>query len=158
MVWGQRALRAGTLGRKSSLEHSGEAGLLCPSTPRASQVSVSALGFVDGGAAGAYSRLPGPLLKDPVAQVVKPCAGVFGEQGWYSQSRFLWNGGTLALLDSGVLTAGCWPTDYMAHLVEVQHERGASGGQTFHSLLTASLPPRRGTSLSPCLPAQPTAT
>lgn len=33
----------------------------------------------------------------------------------------------------------------MAHLVEVQHERGASGGQTFHSLLTASLPPRRGT-------------
>lgn len=48
-----------------------------------------------------------------------------------------------------------WPlfcfTDYMAHLVEVQHERGASGGQTFHSLLTASLPPRRGTAppLSP---------
>ncbi|KAJ8792736.1 hypothetical protein J1605_019556 [Eschrichtius robustus] len=35
--------------------------------------------------------------------------------------------------------------DYMAHLVEVQHERGASGGQTFHSLLTASLPARRGT-------------
>ncbi|XP_062945726.1 integrator complex subunit 1 isoform X1 [Cynocephalus volans] len=35
------------------------------------------------------------------------------------------------------------PPDYMAHLVEVQHERGASGGQTFHSLLTASLPPRR---------------
>lgn len=43
--------------------------------------------------------------------------------------------------------------DYMAHLVEVQHERGASGGQTFHSLLTASLPPRRGTtarSPTPC--------
>lgn len=33
--------------------------------------------------------------------------------------------------------------NYMAHLVEVQHERGASGGQTFHSLLTASLPARR---------------
>ncbi|XP_077172247.1 integrator complex subunit 1 [Paroedura picta] len=33
--------------------------------------------------------------------------------------------------------------NYMAHLVEVQHERGATGGQTFHSLLTASLPPRR---------------
>lgn len=33
----------------------------------------------------------------------------------------------------------------MAHLVEVQHERGATGGQTFHSLLTASLPARRGT-------------
>ncbi|KAL8175377.1 UNVERIFIED_CONTAM: Integrator complex subunit 1, partial [Gekko kuhli] len=32
---------------------------------------------------------------------------------------------------------------YMAHLVEVQHERGATGGQTFHSLLTTSLPPRR---------------
>lgn len=44
------------------------------------------------------------------------------------------------------LTPGCCSTDYMAHLVEVQHERGASGGQTFHSLLTASLPPRRGTS------------
>ena len=46
---------------------------------------------------------------------------------------------------------GCCFADYMAHLVEVQHERGASGGQTFHSLLTASLPPRRGTapSLSP---------
>lgn len=42
-----------------------------------------------------------------------------------------------------------WSTDYMAHLVEVQHERGASGGQTFHSLLTASLPPRRGTTC-PC--------
>lgn len=35
-------------------------------------------------------------------------------------------------------------TDYMAHLVEVQHERGATGGHTFHSLLSASLPPRRG--------------
>lgn len=44
-----------------------------------------------------------------------------------------------------VFTRGCLPADYMAHLVEVQHERGASGGQTFHSLLTASLPARRGT-------------
>ncbi|KAM4632627.1 integrator complex subunit 1 [Discoglossus pictus] len=33
--------------------------------------------------------------------------------------------------------------NYMAHLVEVQHERGATGGQTFHSLLTASIPNRR---------------
>uniref|UniRef100_A0A3B3ZVG2 Uncharacterized protein n=1 Tax=Periophthalmus magnuspinnatus TaxID=409849 RepID=A0A3B3ZVG2_9GOBI len=32
---------------------------------------------------------------------------------------------------------------YMAHLVEVQHERGATGGHTFHSLLSSSLPPRR---------------
>lgn len=45
-----------------------------------------------------------------------------------------------------VFIPSCCFTDYMAHLVEVQHERGASGGQTFHSLLTASLPPRRGTS------------
>ncbi|XP_029692684.1 integrator complex subunit 1 isoform X1 [Takifugu rubripes] len=30
---------------------------------------------------------------------------------------------------------------YMAHLVEVQHERGATGGHTFHSLLRSSLPP-----------------
>ncbi|XP_036788771.1 integrator complex subunit 1 isoform X1 [Manis pentadactyla] len=42
-----------------------------------------------------------------------------------------------------------WSTDYMAHLVEVQHERGASGGQTFHSLLTASLPPRRDSAEAP---------
>ena len=41
------------------------------------------------------------------------------------------------------------PTDYMAHLVEVQHERGATGGHTFHSLLSASLPPRRGQSSHP---------
>lgn len=41
----------------------------------------------------------------------------------------------------------------MAHLVEVQHERGASGGQTFHSLLTASLPPRRG--IKPPPPSTP---
>ncbi|CAG12235.1 unnamed protein product, partial [Tetraodon nigroviridis] len=32
---------------------------------------------------------------------------------------------------------------YMAHLVEVQHERGATGGHTFHSLLKSSLPPDR---------------
>ncbi|XP_076000277.1 integrator complex subunit 1 isoform X3 [Genypterus blacodes] len=34
---------------------------------------------------------------------------------------------------------------YMAHLVEVQHERGATGGHTFHSLLSSSLPPNRDT-------------
>nr|XP_043906794.1 integrator complex subunit 1 isoform X1 [Solea senegalensis]XP_043906795.1 integrator complex subunit 1 isoform X1 [Solea senegalensis] len=32
---------------------------------------------------------------------------------------------------------------YMAHLVEVQHERGATGGHTFHSLLSSSLPSER---------------
>uniref|UniRef100_A0A3Q1HA21 Uncharacterized protein n=1 Tax=Anabas testudineus TaxID=64144 RepID=A0A3Q1HA21_ANATE len=32
---------------------------------------------------------------------------------------------------------------YMAHLVEVQHERGATGGHTFHALLSSSLPPQR---------------
>uniref|UniRef100_A0A3B3B352 Integrator complex subunit 1 n=1 Tax=Oryzias melastigma TaxID=30732 RepID=A0A3B3B352_ORYME len=32
---------------------------------------------------------------------------------------------------------------YMAHLVEVQHERGATGGHTFHHLLSSSLPARR---------------
>uniref|UniRef100_A0A668UDN3 Uncharacterized protein n=1 Tax=Oreochromis aureus TaxID=47969 RepID=A0A668UDN3_OREAU len=35
---------------------------------------------------------------------------------------------------------------YMAHLVEVQHERGATGGHTFHSLLSSSLPPHRDSS------------
>uniref|UniRef100_A0A7N5ZTP9 Integrator complex subunit 1 n=1 Tax=Anabas testudineus TaxID=64144 RepID=A0A7N5ZTP9_ANATE len=34
---------------------------------------------------------------------------------------------------------------YMAHLVEVQHERGATGGHTFHALLSSSLPPQRVT-------------
>ena len=32
----------------------------------------------------------------------------------------------------------------MAHLVEVQHERGATGGHTFHSLLSSTLPADRG--------------
>uniref|UniRef100_A0AAV2KDQ3 Integrator complex subunit 1 n=1 Tax=Knipowitschia caucasica TaxID=637954 RepID=A0AAV2KDQ3_KNICA len=35
---------------------------------------------------------------------------------------------------------------YMAHLVEVQHERGATGGHTFHSLLSSALPPNRDSS------------
>lgn len=35
---------------------------------------------------------------------------------------------------------------YMAHLVEVQHERGATGGHTFHSLLSSSFPPSRDSS------------
>ncbi|RVE69740.1 hypothetical protein OJAV_G00080840 [Oryzias javanicus] len=35
---------------------------------------------------------------------------------------------------------------YMAHLVEVQHERGATGGHTFHHLLSSSLPARRDSS------------
>ncbi|XP_074866589.1 integrator complex subunit 1 isoform X2 [Carettochelys insculpta] len=39
--------------------------------------------------------------------------------------------------------------DYMAHLVEVQHERGATGGQTFHSLLTTSLPTRQDSADTP---------
>ncbi|XP_065397602.1 integrator complex subunit 1 isoform X3 [Macaca fascicularis] len=46
--------------------------------------------------------------------------------------------------DPQTLEQNIMDKNYMAHLVEVQHERGASGGQTFHSLLTASLPPRRG--------------
>ncbi|KAM8962294.1 integrator complex subunit 1 isoform 2-T2 [Pelodytes ibericus] len=47
--------------------------------------------------------------------------------------------------------------NYMAHLVEVQHERGATGGQTFHSLLTASIPNRRdSTDIVKRKPAQET--
>nr|XP_056722177.1 integrator complex subunit 1 [Euleptes europaea] len=45
--------------------------------------------------------------------------------------------------DPQTLEQNIMDKNYMAHLVEVQHERGATGGQTFHSLLTASLPPRR---------------
>ncbi|XP_032315764.1 LOW QUALITY PROTEIN: integrator complex subunit 1 [Camelus ferus] len=45
--------------------------------------------------------------------------------------------------DPQTLEQNIMDKNYMAHLVEVQHERGASGGQTFHSLLTAALPARR---------------
>ncbi|XP_043945691.1 integrator complex subunit 1 [Protopterus annectens] len=45
--------------------------------------------------------------------------------------------------DPQTLEQNIMDKNYMAHLVEVQHERGATGGQTFHSLLTASLPPRQ---------------
>ncbi|XP_048349441.1 integrator complex subunit 1 isoform X2 [Sphaerodactylus townsendi] len=45
--------------------------------------------------------------------------------------------------DPQTLEQNIMDKNYMAHLVEVQHERGATGGQTFHSLLTASLPSRR---------------
>ncbi|NXD40707.1 INT1 protein, partial [Copsychus sechellarum] len=45
--------------------------------------------------------------------------------------------------DPQTLEQNIMDKNYMAHLVEVQHERGATGGQTFHSLLTASLPARR---------------
>ncbi|XP_070617467.1 integrator complex subunit 1 isoform X1 [Erythrolamprus reginae] len=45
--------------------------------------------------------------------------------------------------DPQTLEQNIMDKNYMAHLVEVQHERGATGGQTFHSLLTASLPPHQ---------------
>ncbi|XP_073931481.1 integrator complex subunit 1 [Castor canadensis] len=51
--------------------------------------------------------------------------------------------------DPQALEQNIMDKNYMAHLVEVQHERGASGGQTFHSLLTASLPPRRDSTETP---------
>ncbi|XP_075851349.1 integrator complex subunit 1 isoform X1 [Microcebus murinus] len=51
--------------------------------------------------------------------------------------------------DPQTLEQNIMDKNYMAHLVEVQHERGASGGQTFHSLLTASLPPRRDSAEAP---------
>ncbi|KAL4826550.1 hypothetical protein H8958_005464 [Nasalis larvatus] len=61
--------------------------------------------------------------------------------------------------DPQTLEQNIMDKNYMAHLVEVQHERGASGGQTFHSLLTASLPPRRDSTEAPkpkSNPEQPT--
>lgn len=50
------------------------------------------------------------------------------------------------VLNSSQLISFCiYPaTDYMAHLVEVQHERGATGGHTFHALLSSSIPPHIG--------------
>ncbi|XP_031422445.1 integrator complex subunit 1 isoform X2 [Clupea harengus] len=44
--------------------------------------------------------------------------------------------------DPASLEQNIMDKNYMAHLVEVQHERGATGGHTFHSLLSASLPAR----------------
>ncbi|KAL0992825.1 hypothetical protein UPYG_G00099040 [Umbra pygmaea] len=46
--------------------------------------------------------------------------------------------------DSHTLEDYIMDKTYMAHLVEVQHERGATGGHNFHRLLSSSLPPRRG--------------
>ncbi|XP_040087806.1 integrator complex subunit 1 isoform X2 [Oryx dammah] len=51
--------------------------------------------------------------------------------------------------DPQTLEQNIMDKNYMAHLVEVQHERGASGGQTFHSLLTASLPARPDSTEAP---------
>uniref|UniRef100_A0A8D0G6X8 Integrator complex subunit 1 n=1 Tax=Sphenodon punctatus TaxID=8508 RepID=A0A8D0G6X8_SPHPU len=51
--------------------------------------------------------------------------------------------------DPQTLEQNIMDKNYMAHLVEVQHERGATGGQTFHSLLTASLPTRRDSADTP---------
>ncbi|KAL1278477.1 hypothetical protein QQF64_025150 [Cirrhinus molitorella] len=48
--------------------------------------------------------------------------------------------------DPQTLEQNIMDKNYMAHLVEVQHERGATGGHTFHSLLSSSLPPRRDSS------------
>uniref|UniRef100_A0A3B3QNR6 Integrator complex subunit 1 n=1 Tax=Paramormyrops kingsleyae TaxID=1676925 RepID=A0A3B3QNR6_9TELE len=45
--------------------------------------------------------------------------------------------------DPQTLEQNIMDKNYMAHLVEVQHERGATGGHTFHSLLSASVPPSR---------------
>uniref|UniRef100_A0A3P8YXE6 Integrator complex subunit 1 n=1 Tax=Esox lucius TaxID=8010 RepID=A0A3P8YXE6_ESOLU len=46
--------------------------------------------------------------------------------------------------DSQTLEQNIMDKNYMAHLVEVQHERGATGGHNFHGLLSSSLPARRG--------------
>nr|XP_015804103.2 integrator complex subunit 1 isoform X1 [Nothobranchius furzeri]XP_054596128.1 integrator complex subunit 1 isoform X1 [Nothobranchius furzeri] len=43
--------------------------------------------------------------------------------------------------DPDALEQNIMDKHYMAHLVEVQHERGATGGHTFHALLSSSLPP-----------------
>ncbi|XP_041085544.1 integrator complex subunit 1-like isoform X1 [Polyodon spathula] len=45
--------------------------------------------------------------------------------------------------DPQTLEQNIMDKNYMAHLVEVQHERGATGGRTFHTLLSASLSSRR---------------
>ncbi|XP_062264051.1 integrator complex subunit 1 isoform X1 [Platichthys flesus] len=48
--------------------------------------------------------------------------------------------------DTDTLEENIMDKHYMAHLVEVQHERGATGGHTFHSLLSSTLPADRDAS------------
>ncbi|XP_015974610.2 integrator complex subunit 1 isoform X3 [Rousettus aegyptiacus] len=91
-----------------------------------------------------------PRLVDAALQDLEPQQLLLFVQSFgipvSSMSKLLQHLDQAVAHDPQTLEQNIMDKNYMAHLVEVQHERGASGGQTFHSLLTASLPPRRGAS------------
>ncbi|XP_039082015.1 integrator complex subunit 1 isoform X2 [Hyaena hyaena] len=88
-----------------------------------------------------------PRLVDAALQDLEPQQLLLFVQSFgipvSSMSKLLQHLDQAVAHDPQTLEQNIMDKNYMAHLVEVQHERGASGGQTFHSLLTASLPPRR---------------
>lgn len=94
-----------------------------------------------------------PRLVDAALQDLEPQQLLLFVQSFgipvSSMSKLLQHLDQAVAHDPQTLEQNIMDKNYMAHLVEVQHERGASGGQTFHSLLTASLPPRRDSTEAP---------
>ncbi|XP_014390760.1 PREDICTED: integrator complex subunit 1, partial [Myotis brandtii] len=94
-----------------------------------------------------------PRLVDAALQDLEPQQLLLFVQSFgipvSSMSKLLQHLDQAVAHDPQTLEQNIMDKNYMAHLVEVQHERGASGGQTFHSLLTASLPPRRDSAEAP---------
>ncbi|XP_058148461.1 integrator complex subunit 1 isoform X1 [Dasypus novemcinctus] len=94
-----------------------------------------------------------PRLVDAALQDLEPQQLLLFVQSFgipvSSMSKLLQYLDQAAAHDPPALEQNIMDKNYMAHLVEVQHERGASGGQTFHALLTASLPPRRDSTEAP---------
>ncbi|XP_057603817.1 integrator complex subunit 1 isoform X2 [Hippopotamus amphibius kiboko] len=94
-----------------------------------------------------------PRLVDAALQDLEPQQLLLFVQSFgipvSSMSKLLQHLDQAVAHDPQTLEQNIMDKNYMAHLVEVQHERGASGGQTFHSLLTASLPARRDSAEAP---------
>nr|XP_051686536.1 integrator complex subunit 1 isoform X2 [Oryctolagus cuniculus] len=94
-----------------------------------------------------------PRLVDAALQDLEPQQLLLFVQSFgipvSSMSKLLQHLDQAVAHDPQTLEQNIMDKNYMAHLVEVQHERGASGGQTFHSLLTASLPARRDSTEAP---------
>ncbi|XP_055984334.1 integrator complex subunit 1 isoform X1 [Sorex fumeus] len=94
-----------------------------------------------------------PRLVDAALQDLEPQQLLLFVQSFgipvSSMSKLLQHLDQAVAHDPQTLEQNIMDKNYMAHLVEVQHERGATGGQTFHSLLTAALPPRRDSSEAP---------
>lgn len=100
-----------------------------------------------------------PRLVDAALQDLEPQQLLLFVQSFgipvSSMSKLLQHLDQAVAHDPQTLEQNIMDKNYMAHLVEVQHERGATGGQTFHSLLTAALPPRRDSTEVPKAKASP---